>query len=166
MESGKRDKSIEAKRLVKDEYDMVPTRLRPVSATANGMTFTTQMEKKQKPLPDIARIPNKKIKGTYDPSRVKSSIPGANSSSMKPLSSYRKRKTQENAASYVEELKRVEVDRAVKLEHEQKLTQEIFEKMRDNPNAELFQMHNEVSLLNEKIKPILHRVELASERVK
>ena len=41
MESGKRDKSIEAKRLVKDEYDMVPTRLRPVSATANGMTFTT-----------------------------------------------------------------------------------------------------------------------------
>jgi len=38
--------------------------------------------------------------------------------------------------------------------------------MRDNPNAELFQMHNEVSLLNEKIKPILHRVELASERVK
>lgn len=38
--------------------------------------------------------------------------------------------------------------------------------MRDNPNAELFQMHNEVSLLNEKIKPILARVELASERVK
>ena len=38
--------------------------------------------------------------------------------------------------------------------------------MRDNPNTELFQMHNEVSLLNEKIKPILHRVELASERVK
>ena len=61
MESGKRDKSIEAKRLVKDEYDMVPTRLRPVSATANGMTFTTQMERKQKPLPDIARIPYKKI---------------------------------------------------------------------------------------------------------
>mmetsp|Transcript_19761 Transcript_19761/g.24401 ORF Transcript_19761/g.24401 Transcript_19761/m.24401 type:complete len:111 (+) Transcript_19761:1200-1532(+) len=48
MENGKRDKSIEAKRLVKDEYDMVPTRLKPVSATANGMTFTTQMERKQK----------------------------------------------------------------------------------------------------------------------
>ena len=27
MENGKRDKSVEAKRLVKDEYDMVPTRL-------------------------------------------------------------------------------------------------------------------------------------------
>jgi len=114
-------------------------------------------------VPDSARILSKKMKGTYDPSRVKSSIPGA---SNKSLSSFRKRKTQENAASYVEELKRVEVDRAVKIEHEQKLTQEIFERMRDNPNAELFQMHNEVSLLNEKIKPILHRVEMASERVK
>lgn len=38
--------------------------------------------------------------------------------------------------------------------------------MRDNPNAELFQMHNEVSMLNQKIAPILKRVELASERVK
>ena len=41
MENGKRDKSLEAKRLVKDEYDMVPTRLKPVSAEANGMVFTT-----------------------------------------------------------------------------------------------------------------------------
>ena len=30
MENGKRDKSLEAKRLVKDEYDMVPTRLKAV----------------------------------------------------------------------------------------------------------------------------------------
>ena len=47
MENGRRDKSLEAKRLVKDqEYDMVPTRLKPVSATANGITFSTQMERK------------------------------------------------------------------------------------------------------------------------
>ena len=46
------------------------------------------------------------------------------------------------------------------------MTQQIFERMRDNPNAELFQMHNEVSMLNEKIKPILARVEEASQRVK
>lgn len=38
--------------------------------------------------------------------------------------------------------------------------------MRDNPNSELFQMHNEVAMLNRKIEPILKRVELASERVK
>ena len=37
---------MEAKRLVKDEYDMVPTRLQPVSAKANGMIFTTQMDRK------------------------------------------------------------------------------------------------------------------------
>ena len=42
MENGKRDKSLEAKRLVKDsEYDMVPTRLKSVTASGNGMTFTT-----------------------------------------------------------------------------------------------------------------------------
>ena len=59
MEAGKRDKSLEAKRLVKDEYDMVPTRLKPVSATANGLTFTTQMEpsKSRSALPRESRIP-------------------------------------------------------------------------------------------------------------
>ena len=112
MESGKRDKSLEAKRLVKDEYDMVPTRLRPVSATANGMKFTTTMERKQKPMPDVARLPSKKMKGTYDPSRVKSSIPGAGSSSNR-TNPFKKKKNLEQAASYVEELKRVEVARAV-----------------------------------------------------
>ena len=81
MENGKRDKSLEAKRLMKDEYDMVPTRLKPVSATANGMTFTTQVEPKQKPLPTEARLMSKKMKATYDPSRVKSSIPGASAKS-------------------------------------------------------------------------------------
>jgi len=41
-------------------------------------------------------------------------------------------------AHYIEELKRVETVRAVKLEEEQALTQQILEKMRDNPNSELF----------------------------
>ena len=75
MENGKRDRSVEAKRLVKDEYDMVPTRLKPVSATANGITFTTTMENKKDSMPKEARLPSKKKMGTYDPSRVKSSIP-------------------------------------------------------------------------------------------
>ena len=75
MENGKRDRSVEAKRLVKDEYDMVPTRLKPVSATANGITFTTTMENKKDLMPKEARLPSKKKMGTYDPSRVKSSIP-------------------------------------------------------------------------------------------
>ena len=46
------------------------------------------------------------------------------------------------------------------------VTQKVLERMRDNPNAELHQMHNEVSLLNRKIGPILKRVEMASEMVK
>lgn len=53
MEQGKRDKSIEAKRLVKDEYDMVPTRLKSSTAKADGMTFSTRME------PTAAHIPSK-----------------------------------------------------------------------------------------------------------
>ncbi len=134
MENGKRDRSVEAKRLMKDEYDMVPTRLKPVSATANGMTFTTTIERKKSPMPREARIPPKKHMGTFDPSRVKSSIP---KDSMRPQS-FKQRKNRENAASYIEELKRVEVERAVTLEEEQKVTQEIFERMRDNPNSELF----------------------------
>lgn len=74
------------------------------------MTFTTRMESKQ------AKIPaKKKILGTFDPSRVKSSIPGAQSSTLQP---YKQKKTKENAANYVEELKKVETIRAVKLEKE------------------------------------------------
>lgn len=140
MENGKRDKSVEAKRLVKDnEYDMVPTRLKPVSATANGITFSTQMEQKKQPRE--ARIPgkaNKKHMGTFDQSRVKSSIPGASANSSRQLKPYKQRQTKENAANYVEELKRVECERAVQIESEQEMTQEILERMRDNPNAELF----------------------------
>lgn len=123
MENGQRDKSLEAKRLVKDnEYDMVPTRLKPVSATANGITFSTQLERKQ---PKEARIPaaasvGKKYSGTFDPSRVKSSIPSASSTTSKTLSSYnnKHRKGKQSAVSYVEELKRVETERAVKIEQE------------------------------------------------
>ena len=165
MEKGTRDKSLEAKRLVKDEYDMVPTRLKPVSAHGDGVTFTTRMEPKEAKI-----LPKKKAAGgTFDPSRVKSSIPGASSSSATggaKLAPYKQKKQQQNAANYIEELKKAETKRAVKIEQEAEVTQQILERMRDNPNSELFQMHNEVSMLNKKIEPILKRVELASERVK
>ena len=88
MEQGKRDKSLEAKRLVKDEYDMVPTRLKPVTAHGDGVTFTTRMEPKEAKI-----LPKKKAAGTFDPRRVKSSIPGAsNTSSGAPLAPYKQKK--------------------------------------------------------------------------
>ena len=88
MENGKRDKSLEAKRLVKDEYDMVPTRLKTVSATAEGVTFTTKVEPKEARIP-----PKKKNASTYDPRRVKSSIPGASQSSSGPgLAPYKQKR--------------------------------------------------------------------------
>lgn len=66
-------------------------------------------------MPMEARLPSRKgLASTYDPSRVKSSIPGAS----KPQP-YKNRKVREQAASYVEELKMAETVRAVKLEEEQ-----------------------------------------------
>lgn len=38
--------------------------------------------------------------------------------------------------------------------------------MRDNPNSHLFQMHNEVGLLQRKIEPLLQRVERSANTVK
>ena len=81
------------------------------------MTFNTRME------PKTAQIPAKSKKtaglSTYDPSRVKSSIPGAKSAAIAP---HKARKNQQSAASYVEELKKAEVKRAVKMEQEQEAT--------------------------------------------
>ena len=73
-----------------------------------------------------------------------------------------KRKANLKKANYIEELKKQEVKRAVKLEEEQEMTQAILEKMRDNPNAQLHQMHTEVGMLNRKIEPLLQRVEHAT----
>ena len=78
------------------------------------MSFTTLMEPKE------AKIPaKKKSLGTFDPSRVKSSIPGANSSALQP---YKQKKNKEKSAKYIEELKKVETVRAIKLEQEQEIT--------------------------------------------
>ena len=60
-----------------------------------------------------------------------------------------------NSANYIEDLKSQEIQRAVQLRQEENATQVVLEKMRDNPNAKLFEMHNEVNLLARKIEPIL-----------
>ena len=46
-----------------------------------------------------------------------------------------RRKANQKKADYIEELKKQEVKRAVRVEEEQEITQAILEKMRDNPNA-------------------------------
>ena len=51
------------------------------------------------------------------------------------------------AASYIEDLKNQEVERAVKLRQEEEATHAVLSKMRDNPNSHLFQMHKEVGML-------------------
>ena len=98
---------------------------------------------------------------TYNPDRVKSSIEkgpvrkiksafkpnphmaGKSTTGAAPIPSQNDRK----AASYIEDLKKKEVERAVKLRQEEAATQAVLEKMRDNPNKHLFEMHNEVGLL-------------------
>ena len=137
MESGKLSKKAEADR-VEIELDHVPTRDGP---------------------PKKSKKVEQQIATTYDPRRVKSSIPTA-------ANIPKQKKMIQKQVDYIEELKTQETKRAVRVEQEQEVTLNVLEKMRDNPNAELFNMHNEVAMLNRKIEPLLKRVELASEMVK
>lgn len=64
-------------------------------------------------------------------------------------------------SEYLDELKKAETQRAVKMEQEELATRAVLEKMRDHPNAHLHEISSEVQMLNRKIEPILRRVEQA-----
>jgi len=68
--------------------------------------------------------------------------------------------------AYIEELKTVEVKRAVQMEEQDNITWQVLERFRDNPNSELHMLSNEVGLLNRKIEPLLRRVEQATDTIK
>ena len=146
LEAGKLDKRAEGRKLDED-LDRIPTKETSTS---------------QKP---AARTP-KKPATTFNQSRVKSSIPGQSASVQKMIAAREKRKTDQQKADYLDELKKQEVKRAIRLEEEQEMTQTVLEKMRDNPNAQLHHMHTEVGMLNRKIEPLLQRVEQATAMVK
>ena len=103
-------------------------------------------------------------KPNFNPSRIKSSIP-KQSEHMKQVSEAKKRREEKNAA-YIEELKVVEMKRAVTMEEEHNITSQVLGKLRDNPNCELYKLNNEVSLLGRKIEPLLRRVEQATDTIK
>ena len=136
MENGTKSIAGEAKRLG-NELDDIPTR-----------DTDTRSKSRSKP--------------TYNPDRVKSSIDNKGStnkvkSAFKPNQNMLGAKSggavslpnnnDKKAASYIEDLKRQEVERAVKLRQEEAATQAVLSNMRDNPNSHLFQMHNEVGML-------------------
>ena len=56
---------------------------------------------------------------------------------------------------YLDDMQRTETERAIRMHEEEKMTQEIFDRMRDNPNQALNEIHNEVALLNRKVEPLL-----------
>lgn len=144
MERGQIDPNAEARRL-EDELDKVP-----------------QREKNpQEKLPHLKPITPKP---TFNPSRVKSSIP-KQSEHAKQVASAKKRHSEKSAA-YIEELKTVEVKRAVQMEEQDNITRQLLERFRDNPNSELHMLSNEVGLLNRKIEPLLRRVEQATDTIK
>ena len=133
MKTSKKAREREVGRL--DEFDDVPTRDRVRTPKPQG-------------IPQAAKLP----KPTYNPDRVKSSLPMnaradyrpakkvAASSPKNPMRQVKEQK----AATYIEDLKRKEVQRAVQLRQEEAATQVVLEKMRDNPNTKLFEVHNEV----------------------
>ena len=87
---------------------------------------------------------------SYNPNRVKSSIP-------KQIRA--KQDNLHRSVKYLEEMQKNEVERSVKMHHEEKLTKEIFQRLRDNPNSELHDLQTEVKMLNRKVEPLLQRVE-------
>jgi hypothetical protein len=58
------------------------------------------------------------------------------------------------------------VSRAVQLRQEEAATQAVLEKMRDNPNAKLFEVHNEVQLLGRKMSQVLSRAEQSANTIR
>ena len=146
IEAGKLDKGTEGRRL-DEELDKVPTK---------------QGSGSQKP---SARTPKPQA-SAVNQSRIKSSIPGQSASVQKVIATREKRRANQQKADYIDELKKQEVKRAVRIEEEHEITQAVLEKMRDNPNAQLHHMHTEVGMLNRRIEPLLQRVEQATEMVK
>lgn len=140
MERGQLDPGQEARRL-EEELDKVPQREK------------SQVEK-MPPLKPITPKP------TFNPSRVKSSIP-KQSEHMKQVLAAKKVK-EDNDAAYIEELKQVEMKRAVTMEQEQQITHQVLGRLRDNPNCELHSLNQEVAMLGRKLDPLLKRVEQAA----
>ena len=106
-------------------------------------------------------------KPTFNPSRVKSSIPKPSKQSehMRQMIAAKKERDEQSAA-YIEELKTTEVKRTVQIEEEHRVTKEVLDRLRNNPNSELHQLGQEVGMLSRKINPILKRVEQATENIK
>lgn len=65
----------------------------------------------------------------------------------------------------MEEMQKGEVERSVKLQQEERIAKQVFQSLRDNPNAELNEIQTEVTLLNRKVEPLLQRVEQAAKNV-
>jgi hypothetical protein len=113
-------------------------------------------------------VPEAKVKAVQE-SRVKSSIPKVVTEAKKagdrrgPAKSV---KVEKKDQDFMDNLKRQEAERAVRMENQEIATLEILEKMRDNPNAHLHHMQQEVDLLSKKIDPILQRVERAQATIK
>lgn len=152
MERGKISRD-DVKKQLESELDMEPTR--EVSKHKSATVFKKSTPAKQ----------NTEL--AYRPDRVKSSIPP-----VATIPSKKKSWRKPAAAEPMSEVKNTlqtssgkKLNRREALEHEETVTQRVLEKMRDNPNARLHEMHTEVSMLNRKIEPILARVEHASDMV-
>ena len=52
------------------------------------------------------------------------------------------------------------------MRQEENATQAVLERMRDNPNAKLFEVHNEVQLLGRKMNQVLQRAEQSANTIR
>ena len=100
---------------------------------------------------------------TYNPGRVKSSIPKL---VVVPQPKKEVPPSEQSQAKFLENLQVKEIERSIKIQHDEEVAAEVVRKLRDNPNEQIHQMQTEVALLNRKVQPLLERVEQAAKNVK
>ena len=103
LEQGKLDRRREITKL-DGELDQIPTREFSKPSSSVPTKSAKSPKKAARPTP------------TYNPNRVKSSIPGTSASVQKVIAEREKRKANQKKAEYIEELKKAEVKRAVTIE--------------------------------------------------
>lgn len=85
---------------------------------------------------------------------MKSSIPKVNAS--KPVGNTKLQAKLDNVlTSNLQSLHHQELQRAVNMQKEEKIAEEVVRKLRDHPNEHLAEMQTEVAMLQRKMEPLL-----------
>lgn len=135
LNGDKAQSELKEEKRFEDELDLIPTK-------------DSKSTQRTNPSARSAKSLKNKQHQSYNPDRVKSSIPKA-----------AQQKKNLRDGKYLEELREQEVKRAIRQQEDDQIQQEVIKKLKDAPNEHLHELSNEVALLNRKVEPLLKRVE-------